>query len=117
MSEQEGHKDTYIKTVVSYVRSLHNVFNLWNLQVLFSAQLASPMACGQQRLLVTGKQMPVLAYIKHALSSRLEHYSSIALVPGEERSKEVQMHDENDNANEAPGEVHNSTVDWTGCSS
>ena len=62
--------------------------------------------------------MAVLAYIKNALSCRLEHYSSIdALVPGEEPSKEVQMHDENDNANEAPGNVHNSTVDWTGCSS
>ena len=113
MFEQEGHKDTYVKTVVSYVRSLHDVFNLWKLQVLSSAQLASPMACGQQRFPVTGKQMAVLAYIKDALTCRLEHYSSIdALVSGEERSDEVQLRDENENANEAaPGDVHNSPVD------
>ena len=114
MFEREGHKETFVQTVVSYVRSLHDVFNLWKLQVLSSTQLAPPVRSSQERFPVVGQQLAVLAHIKDALSSRFDHYSSVdAFDLGQEREDQVPLGGEENGATEHPPDPHSSTVDWT----
>ena len=112
MFEREGHKHTFVKTVVSYVHSLHDVLILWKLEVLSSTQLAPPVPYTQEPFPLLGRKVAVLAQIKDAITSCFEHYSSMdAVMLGKEH--QVPVSDEDNSATEQPPHAQSSTMDWT----
>ena len=77
--ENEGHKDYFINTIVSYVHSLYDILHLWQIGVV-TADITNPSSISVERLYpLSPHQNAIFTDIAAALSTRqstLDHHQS-----------------------------------------
>ena len=107
--EEEGHKQSFVQIIVSHVSSLHDVFNLWQRQVLSSESLMSSEEEAQLSFPIQGEQLPILQHVKAALKGRREFYANVNFHIQEEPEEEELVF--NDDEEPSP-EEYLPQVDW-----
>lgn len=74
--EGEGHRESYVETVVSHFSSLHDILKLWRLHVITAKQLSLANLISASRFPLVGLQLTVLNFFKNALRQQSVYYSS-----------------------------------------
>lgn len=72
----QGHKDHYISTAISYVRSRVHFFNLWQRQIIGSLQVQN-FAVEIERMALSLQQERVRNLVKDFLKQQTNHYDDV----------------------------------------
>lgn len=70
----QGHKDTYIQTIISYSQGLSDLFYLFQLKVVKPSQLMSMYMSPKQNTALDPVQLAIVTHVKNAVFERRHHY-------------------------------------------
>lgn len=70
----QGHKDTFITTVLAYIEALSDLFYMFQMQIIKPDQLSCPNSFAQQDTLLDPLQSAAVRHIKNAVFQRRHHY-------------------------------------------
>ena len=70
----EGHKDTYVTTIISYIQSLADLFYLTQMEIINASQLQTLQPCSEPTCKVNHLEIAVKTHIVNAIIAQHTHY-------------------------------------------
>ena len=108
----QGHQDSYITTIISYIASLHDLLYLIKIEVLKNEQIANVQQCLQNDFSLDTYQLAVTKHVEKAILSRQTFYNNMrgGNVHDDDSRLDNCTEDESDNEGDSEEDYNQSQV-------